>query len=247
MKNLLDFTGKKILVTGASSGIGQAAAVLLSQLGAGVVLVARSEEKLHATWKMMENGALHQIIPFDVRNFREYDGLFEKATEDGVKLSGLVHSAGIAKATPLKILKKESIDEIFEVNVTSFLCLAAKYAKRKFSDGGSIVGISAVNAHYPQKCMGVYAASKGALEASVSTMAVELSKQNIRINSVIAGAVRTPMTDSLDAETVRSIEAKQLYGALKAEQVANTIAFLLSDASSGITGRNIYTDGGYFG
>lgn len=243
----IDLSGRKILVTGASSGISRATATLLSRLGAAVVLCARDQGRLQETLDGMEHPQRHVVAPFDVRDFDAYDRLFQMSVADGVKLTGLVHSAGIAKAVPLRMLRKESIDEIFDVNCSAFLCLAAKYARKKYSDGGSIVGISAVNAHYPHKCMGIYAASKGALEASVRTLAVELAAQGIRINSVIPGAVKTSMADSMDGDTLRSIAGRQLLGMETPGQVADVIAYLISDRSSCITGRNIFADGGLLG
>jgi len=243
----IDLSDRKILVTGASSGIGQATAILLSQLGATVVLCARREKELNQTVAVMENPARHIVIPFDVRDFDNYDKLFERATADGVKLTGLVHSAGIVKAIPLKIMRAENINEIFEVNFTAFMCLIAQYIKKKFSNGGCIVGISAINAHYPAKCTSIYAASKGALEASIRTLALELSPKGIRINSVIPGSVRTPMIDDMDKETLKQIESKHLLGMETTGQIADVIVYLLSDRSSGITGRNVYADGGVLG
>ena len=141
--DFLNLQNKKIMVTGASSGIGQAIAVLLSRYGSQVVLVARNVGKLQDTMDMLENRSVHQVLPYDLRDFEHYDFLFREAVKDGKKLSGLVHSAGVVKVIPIRSIRKAAIDEIFEVNFVSFLYLVSFFSKKKFSDGGSIVGISA--------------------------------------------------------------------------------------------------------
>lgn len=241
----MDLSGRKILITGASSGIGQATAILLDSLGAKTVLCGRNEQRLSQTAEQLSNSTL--CIPFDLLNFDEYDRLFAEATADGEKLNGLVHCAGVAKATPLKGLSLQQVHGIMDSNLTSFVMLCAAYAKRKYSLGGSIVGVSAVNAHIPQKCMSVYAASKSAMEAVVRTAALELTKSNIRINCVAPGAVDTAMSHAVDEETLKEIVRHQLLGMCNPEQIASVIAFLLSDFSSAITGRTIYADGGMLG
>lgn len=245
--SLVDLQKRKILITGASSGIGRAVAILVSQLEASVVLCGRDEDKLKKTLSMMTHTEKHQYICFDVKNFSNYERVFCEAVSDGVLLDGLVHCAGIAKVTPLRILKPSIITEIMDTNFCSFMQLVSMYARKKYACGGSVVAVSAVNSHYPQKCMSVYAASKAALEAAVKTMALELAAQRIRINCVVPGAVDTSMMRGVEEEVIKKILDKQLLGVGKPEDIANMIAFLLSNAASFITGRSLYVDGGMLG
>lgn len=243
----MDLYKRKIFITGASSGIGRATAILASKSGAEVVLCGRNIQELEKTQKEMESPQKHTRIVFDVREFDKYNEVFQMAVSDGRKLDGLVHCAGIAPSIPLRVMKQSLINEVMNINFTSFMCLAGMYSRKNFSDGGSIVAISSANSHYPQKCMSVYAASKYALEAAVKTMSLELAPQGIRANCVIPGAIRTPIMDGISENAIDKIEEKQLLGVGKPEDVAGMITFLLSDAAAFITGRSMFVDGGLLG
>ena len=244
---MINLQGRHILVTGASSGIGRATAVLLSQLGASVILCGRDKERLQQTAGKME-GSSHGIIPFDVKDFSVYEDVFQKAISlNDCKLDGLVHCAGIATPTPARALSEDTVHDILDVNYVSFMMLVRQYIKKKCSNGGSVVAVSAVNAHYPQKCMSVYAGSKIALEASVRSLALELADKNIRINCVVPGGVNTPMAQQGFEETKQYLGQKSLLGMAEPEDIANMIAFLLSDLSRKITGRAMYVDSGWLG
>lgn len=247
MTQFVDLKDRKILITGASSGIGRAVAILASRLGASLILCARDEERLQKVREELKHPCKHLCIPFDVTDISQYEPVFAQAVSDGRKLDGLVHCAGIARALPVRLMKPSMIREMMDVNFHSFLYLTHEYAKKKNSQGGSIVAVSSANSHYPQKCMSVYAASKAALEAAVKTMALELVSQNIRINCVIPGAVETPMMEKTGEDALKGILEKQLLGAGKPEQIANMIVFLLSEATSFITGRSMFVDGGMLG
>ena len=243
----MDFSNKKIMVVGASSGIGRATAILLSQLGASLVLVARNLSRLNETKDLLEQPERHIILSYDITKYESYKELFDQAVANGIKLSGLVYSAGTAKVLPLRVISYNEYESIFKVNFYSFLTMAQFYAKKKYNNGGSIVGISALNAHYPQKCVTLYSASKAAVEAAIRSLALELTTQQIRINSVVPGVVNTPMAKSVEIDTLNTIVARQLLGMQSPEQIANLIVFLLSDRSNAITGRNIFVDGGMLG
>lgn len=245
--NFMNFSNKKIMIVGASSGIGRATAILLSQLGASLVLVARNFNRLDETRCLLEQPEKHLVISYDATKYDGCKALFDQAIDDGKKLSGMVYAAGVAKVVPLRILTYSDYENIFNVNFYGFLAMTQYYAKRKYNSGGSIVGISALNAHYPQKCMTLYSASKAAIETSVRNLAIELAAQQIRINSIIPGAVDTPMARSAEEGMFNSIVEKQLLGLQKPEEVANLIVFLLSERATAITGRNLFVDGGMLG
>lgn len=245
MKNPMDVSGKRVLVTGASSGIGRATSVLLSHMGAELVLMGRNEERLEETRQMLK-GDGHIAISLELTDFDKYAEVFKEIRETGDKLSGLVHCAGIAKVIPIKVVSTASIHEMFDVNFVSFMELVRHYSKKTNSAGGSIVCLSAINAHYPQKCMSVYAATKGALEMAVSSLAVELLEKDIRVNAVIPGPIATPMADSFGeiSGEESNIVGRQMMPMGEPEDIANMTAYLISDAAKFITGRKFYVDGG---
>jgi len=240
MINPMELTGRRIMVTGASSGIGRETAILLSNLGAQVVLLGRDEQRLAET-KDNLSGEGHVSISLELREFEKYADAFKQIKETGKKLDGFVHCAGIAKVIPLKVVSANVIQDMFAVNYVSFMELMKHFAKKTNSDGGSVVCLSAINAHYPQKCMSVYAATKGALE-----MAVELFEKKIRVNAVVPGPIATPMAASFSEVSGEesNIVGQQLMALGEPADIANMAAYLLSDASKFITGRKFYVDGG---
>lgn len=245
MENPMDLSGKRILVTGASSGIGRSTSVLLSQLGAILVLMGRDIGRLEETRQMLA-GSGHIVISLELKDFDNYAQAFKEIRSSGEKLSGMVHCAGIAKVIPIKVASAKSIHEMFDVNFVSFMELVKHYSKKTNSLGGSIICLSAINAHYPQKCMSIYAATKGALEMAVSSLAVELFDKNIRVNAVVPGPIATPMADDFGEVSGEesNIVGRQMMPLGEPEDIANMAAYLLSDAAKFITGRKFYVDGG---
>lgn len=245
--SLFNLNGRNIMVTGASSGIGQSCAVLLSQLGATVVLVARDENKLRQTFSKM-TGTGHQYFSCDLNMFEQYEELFEKSSRSG-KLDGLVHAAGIAPVMPIQSVSSAVLSSVMTINFYAFLECAKYFAKRKYSNGGSLVAISSVSSQAGWGGGTVYCGSKGALDASVRALAIELAPKKIRVNSVVPSNIRTPLLEEMlsvggdEAET--AIRSKQPLGIGEPIDVANAVAFLLSDAAKFITGTNLVVDGGY--
>jgi len=248
MFDVNSFQGKRILVTGASSGIGRSTAILLSQLGAQVVLIGRDERKLQNTVAQMSRDG-HRYIPFDLCEFDQYDRLIMDCVSGG-KIDGMVHCAGIAKPIPVKVVSPAAIAETMNINFVSFMMLVKFLSKKKFTnDGASFVALSAVNVHYPQKAMSVYAASKSALEAAVRSLAGELYPgRRLRINTLVVGPIATPMSGVADGDLsaigTQSDICPNLMGMGSPKDVAQMAVFLLDSTSAYVTGRNFYVDGG---
>lgn len=243
------FENKTIFVTGAGSGIGKAVALLLGSLGANIILVGRSKEKLDSTAIKIKSSKCKSIT-FDLCDYLSYDDLFSQCTN---KLDGLVHCAGIAKPIPIKAFSVHNVSEIMNINFMSFVMLVKYFSKRKYSnDGASIVACSAINVYYPQQCMSIYEASKAAVEGCVRGMAQELYvNRKQRINSMVIGPVATPMAGVAEdeAENIvgrQSMLTPNLMGVASPEYIARMAAFLLSEMSAYSTGRNFYVDGGRF-
>ena len=242
-----NLTGKKILITGGSSGIGRATAFACAKAGAQVILLGRNKNHIEKTLENME-GQGHCYWTFDLNLDSDYETLFQDIVKTVGKLDGMVHSAGIPGVIPLKVLSKDKMLEVMNVNYFSFIELTKQFSKKKYNNGGSIVGVSSVVVERGESCQTIYSASKAAMEASVKCLAIELASKNIRINTVMPGMIRTEMMDKVLEGGSRKdkLGASSVLGIGKPEDVANAILFLISDFSSHTTGRNIYVDGGCF-
>lgn len=250
MINPLDLSGKNIMVTGASSGIGREIAILSSKLGANVIMVARNEERLKETYSELEPGN-HSHYLLDFNNPDAIESMMDNVCSNWLKLNGLVHSAGISRTMPLQYLKLSDLASIMSVNFLSFVELAKHFSERKNNDnGGSIVAISSISSMVGARGLTAYCASKGALESAIRSMALELAPKKIRINSVAPAMIGTKIYDGLkEIVNNKDFEAellkRQVLGIGKPADVAHAAAFLLSDASGFITGTSMIVDGGY--
>ncbi|MFZ5988181.1 MAG: SDR family NAD(P)-dependent oxidoreductase [Bacillota bacterium] len=250
MINPMDLSNKNIMVTGASSGIGKGIAIFLSKLGANVIMVARSEERLKEVFNELEPGN-HSYHLMDLNNLEGIEGLIENVCRDGRKLNGLVHSAGISLTTPLQHLKLRDLENIMSVNFFSFVELVKHFSKRKYNDnGGSIVAISSISSKVGARGLTAYCASKGALESAVRSMALDLAPKKIRVNAIAPSLIETQIYEGLKGlvnnnQFEADLKKRQILGVGKPDDVAYSTAFLLSDASNFITGTSMIVDGGY--
>ncbi len=249
MINPMELIDRTIMVTGASSGIGRETAILLSQLGARLILIGRNAEQLNKTLASLE-GTAHHVYTFDLSNIDEIPRWMKEVTSASGPLHGLVHSAGLQFTRPLRIMSSENIEELMRVNVTAAIFLAKAFRQKGVSaDSGSIVYLSSVMGLVGQSGQSAYSASKGALVTLTKSLALELSRENIRVNCVAPAMVTTEMSgkmlELLTPEQVLQIEAMHPLGLGRPRDVANAIAFLLADTGRWITGTTLVLDGGY--
>jgi len=250
---IIDFSleGKCIWISGASSGIGRACAIKASQLGAFVVLTARSEERLNETREALKDPKKAFVVPIELRETATMNSVVENVIQKTGAVHGVVNAAGISTTLPFRNITEAKLDEFFEVNVKASLLLTKQLCKAAhFSTaGGSIVFLTSVMAHAGDSGKVLYSMSKGALLAAARSLAVELAPRKIRVNCVSPGVVETPMTQNAvynrDDESRARILAMHPLGPGSPEDVANACAFLLSDASRWVTGTQLMIDGGY--
>ena len=242
---------KNIIITGASSGIGQATSILCSKLGARILLIGRREEKLKEVISEMDNPSNQTYLVGDITNHDEFEFNFkEKLTSFG-KVDGVVHSAGIEMTRPLKMLKTKSLNEVMQLNLFSPINITRILNGRGIfnENGGSIIFISSIVGLLGQPGKVGYSASKGALISASKSLALELASKKIRVNSVLPAMVKTEMSinllEKLPDDAKDKIEDMHPLGIGTPNDVANAVVFLLSDLSKWITGTSMIVDGGY--
>ena len=250
MLNPLSMTDKTILVTGASSGIGRAISILLSQLGARLILVARNEERLQMTSTLLD-GEGHLSICKDLSVSNDLSSWMKSIADEQGSLDGLVHAAGVQLTLPLRSLNKDDFDRIMKINFNAAVWLTKAFRQNGVHNklSSSIVYISSVAGIVGELASSIYGCSKAALISLAKSLSLELAKKNIRVNCVSPALVKTDITENflkvLTEKQLDKIIEKHPLGIGLPEDVANAAVFLLSDASRWITGTNLVVDGGY--
>lgn len=250
MLNLTDLTGKNIIVAGASSGIGRDTAVMLSRLGAKVILIARSEERLKETLNMLD-GEGHSYYCLDLADLAKIEECVKNIVRNQGMLDGLVYSAGFSIDLPLNIFKPDKIQSILQTNLCAFIEMVRCVTKKKhYNPGMRIVGISSVAAIAGNKGHIGYSASKAGMNGAVRCMAVELASKGICINTIAPANIKTPMISEWietmkDTDTYKQIMGRQYLGFGETNDIAAAVAFLISPSARFITGICLPVDGGY--
>ena len=247
--NPFSLSGKHILVTGASSGIGREVAIWISKQGAHVTLVARDVSRLEATLGLLE-GNQHNLEVVDFLGDTDISRWLKTVAKNSAPFDGLVHAAGVQMPMPIRATSLTHWEKIMSTNVTSgFSLIKAFRQKGVCNPASSIVLISSVMAQAGESALLGYCASKGAVEGMVRAAAVELAREGIRVNAIAPGVVQTELVDTLEslvgADSMKSIEERHPLGFGKAEDVAYAANYLLSPASKWVTGTALVVDGGY--
>jgi NAD(P)-dependent dehydrogenase (short-subunit alcohol dehydrogenase family) len=249
-----DFTpgnfNKNIIVTGASSGIGSQCAISCSTMGARIVLMGRDKVRLKKTLSQM-TGDGHFIFSVDLLDYTEVERAVGQIIEKDVKIDGLINCAGISTTLSFSLSKPDKMEQFFRTNVIGAMNLTRLIVKKgSFSDkGGSIIFISSVMGSAGEVGKSLYSMTKGAIDAGVRSLAIELAPKKIRVNSISPGVVITPMSQNAvynrDEESLNKVKALHPLGLGQPDDVANACIYLLSDASRWVTGTNLIVDGGY--
>lgn len=239
--------GRRALVTGASSGIGQGCAVALAEAGAHVVLAARGIERLNSTVDALrERGHSCEALALDVADVHA----MQLAVTGQDPFDVLVNSAGLAIHSPALETQPENFDTVMNVNLRGAYFLTQAVAQGLVAAGkpGSLINISSQMAHVGGIDRSVYCASKFAVEGFTKAMAIEWGRAGIRVNTICPTFVRTPLTEQTfdQPERVRWIEEKIKLGRTGVvEDIMGSVLYLASDASALVTGTALMVDGGW--
>ena len=248
MFNPMQLSEKHIIITGASSGIGRAACIQASRLGARVSLVARNEERLKETLSLME-GTGHSYYLYDLNDVEGIEALVREIVKGDGPLDGLAHCAGIAGIRPVKLMTPSFVLQIMQIHFFAFAeLMRVASMKDRTNNGASYVGVSSTAAIRSMKAQGAYTAAKGAMNAIVHPYAKELAVKGIRVNTVAFGMVDTEMyrRDFLNAGGDNDAMLREQYlGVISTECAGNIICFLLGEVSKYLTGGTLVYDGGF--
>ncbi len=243
--NPFTLEGKSILITGAAGGIGRATAVECAKLGANLILTDINEDGLRTTLAELEDSDLHRYIVANLTIDEEIDRLVGEID----KLDGFVSNAGVTKPALVKFINREDLERIMSINAMAPMFLTQRLLKKKkFVKGASIVFTVSIGGVYTTAIANaMYGSSKGALQVFMKNVALESAVSGIRCNSVNPGMINTgllkPGTYS-EEDRQRDMQTYPMKRYGEPREVALGIVYLLSDASSFVTGHSLIIDGG---
>lgn len=238
---------KRILVTGSTSGLGKTIALTCARMGAEVICTGRDPERLAQTLTELQaiSPRAHQAVQADLTQPPGRDALV--AAVGSTALNGVVHSAGISRLSPVRMITEQHLREVQSINVDAPMLLTQALLKRNLiAADGSMVFIASIAAHIGVPGVAAYSGTKAALLAMVRCLATEVVKRRIRANGLSPALVETPLLDATAALVGSMEQERNNYplGFGKPEDVANAAVFLLSGASRWITGTTLVMDGG---
>jgi NAD(P)-dependent dehydrogenase (short-subunit alcohol dehydrogenase family) len=241
--NPFSLEGKTILVTGASSGIGRGIAVTCSKMGATVIINGRNKARLQETLSQME-GEDHLVVVGDLTNSESVNRMMDELPS----LDGVVHCAGIGQRVPCKLLTEDAVNLVMDANFKAPVLLQAELLRhKKIKKEASIVFIASIASWSASFGNSVYSASKGAIISYANCLSIELAPRKIRVNCISPAMVWTDLVlqEGVDEEQLREDESKyplKRYGT--PDDIANLAVYMLSDASTWMTGSNVKISGG---
>lgn len=250
-------TNKTALITGSSSGIGQAIAIRLAEEGANVAInyysdregAETTQSQIHDIYRSMQADTLKaEIYQADVSDNKQVDAMFDWMETNFNPIDILVNNAGIQAESPSHMTDADSFQKVVETNLngTYFCSIQAiqRFLQREFA--GVIINVSSVHEVIPRPQYLSYAVSKGGIDSLTETLALEYAKQGIRVNSIGPGATRTPINDwSDETDKMQELATHIPMGRVGTpEEMAAAVAFLASDEASYITGQTLFIDGG---
>jgi NAD(P)-dependent dehydrogenase (short-subunit alcohol dehydrogenase family) len=247
--NTASLAGKVALVTGGGSGIGRAAALGFARKGATVVVAGRSKTALDAVVGEIDTlGGRARAMSADISDEGEVTALIKGVIERFGRLDAAFNNAAVSNGGPIDALTTADFDRVFATNVRGVWMLIQQevIAMRALGNGGAIVNTSSVAATGGNAGLSIYGASKGALDAMIRHVAIEVGSDGIRINNVSPGLTRTPMTADLPKEMFDAVAAHTVLKRIaEAEDVSDVAVWLCTNEARFVTGQNILVDGGY--